>query len=60
MVDKCGFSGLIDVSNLEKKMAMIATKAELNTEQDRIVKLQACDWSYFRGKSSFKDDNTQN
>ena len=41
-------------------MAMIATKAELNTEQDRIVKLQACDWSYFRGKSSSKDDDTQN
>ena len=39
---------------------MIATKAESKAEQDRIVKLQACDWSYFRGKSHFKDDDTQN
>ena len=47
-------------SDLDKKLVKLATKAELNAEQDKIVKLQAFDSSYFRGKSHFEDDKTQN
>ena len=32
---------------------------ELKVEQDQMVKLQAFDSSYFRGKSLFKNDGTQ-
>ena len=32
-------------------MAKLATKAELKEEQDKIIKLQAFDSSYFCGKS---------
>ena len=44
-----------------KKVATLATNAELKAEQDKIVKLQALDSSYFRSKSHFVDnDGTQN
>ena len=42
-----------------KKVATLATKAELKSEQDKI-KLQAFDSSYFRGKNHFENDCTQN
>ena len=44
-----------------KKVATLATKAklELKAEQDKTIKLQAFDSSYFCGKSDFKDDGTQ-
>ena len=45
---------------MDKKVATFATKAELKTEQDKIIKLQAFDSSYSRGKNHFKDDGTQN
>ena len=48
------------IAKLDKKVAALATKAELKTEQDKIIKLQAFDSSYYRGKSHFKDDGTQN
>ena len=38
----------------------MGTKVELKVEQDKITKLQAFDSSYFRGKSHFEDDGTQN
>ena len=41
-------------------MAILATKAELKTEQDKLLKLQAFDSSPFRGKSHFEEDGTQN
>ena len=44
-----------------KKIITLATKAELKVEQDKIIKLQASDSSYFRDKSHFVDeDSTQN
>ena len=44
-----------------KKIITLATKAELKVEQDKIIKLQAFDSSYFRDKSHFVDeDSTQN
>ena len=43
-----------------KKVATLATKTDLNAEQDKVTKLQAFDSSYFRGKSHFEDDGIQN
>ena len=37
-----------------------ATKAEFKENQNKIVKLQAFDSSYFLGKNHFDDDGTQN
>ena len=34
----------------------LTTKAELKEEQDKIIKLQAFDSSYVRGKSYYEDD----
>ena len=53
-------SGFPDNSDLDKKEAALATKAELKVEQDKKVKLQAFDSSYFSGKSHFDDIDTQN
>ena len=38
----------------------MATKGELKAEEDKATKLQAFDSSYFRSKSHFEDDGTQN
>ena len=43
----------------KKKVATLAKKAELKAEQNKIMKLQAFDSSYFCGKSHFEDDDTQ-
>ena len=60
LFDKSEIARLIDISDLNKKVATLATKAELKVEQDKITKLEAFDSSYFRGKSNFEDDGTQN
>ena len=60
LVDKSDISGFIDSSGLDKKLATLATKADLKAEQDKIVKRQAFALSYFRGKRHFEDDGTQN
>ena len=36
------------------------TALQLKAEQDKITKLKAFDSSYFRGKSHFQDDGTEN
>ena len=48
----------VDISEIAK-VATLATKAELKAEQDKIIKLQAFDSSYFCGKSHFEDDGTE-
>ena len=60
LVNKSDISGFIDNSNLDKKIAALTTKAELKAEKDKIVELQAFDSSYFRYKSHFEDDGTEN
>ena len=50
----------MDHSDLDKKVTAIATKAESKAEQDKIMKVQAFDFSYFCDKSHFEDDDTQN
>ena len=44
----------------QKKLATVATKAELKVEQDKIVKLKTHDLSHFPGKNLFGDDDSQN
>ena len=41
-------------------MAILATKAELKVEQDKIIKFQAIYSSYFCGNNQFEDEGTQN
>ena len=60
LLNKSDISGFIDNSNLDKKIAALTTKAELKAEKDKIVKLQVFDSSYFRYKSHFEDDGTEN
>ena len=60
LVKKSDISRFINNTNLDKKLATLATKAELKEEQDNITKLQAFDSSYFRNKSHSEDDETQN
>ena len=58
--DKSDIADLVKNAELYKKVAILATKAELKAEKDKIIKLQAFDSSYFCGKSYFEDDGTQN
>ena len=51
LVDKPNISEFTDNSDLDKKMAALATKAELKSEQDEIVK--AFDLGYFYGTNHF-------
>ena len=44
----------------KRKVATLATKAELKDEQNEIIKVEAFNSGYFCGKSHFKDDGTQN
>ena len=48
------------ISDLNIKLANLATKAELKAEYDKILKLQQLDLSSFHDKSHFEDDGTQN
>ena len=45
---------------MRQKIATLATKAELKVEQDKIVKIQVFDLSYFCDKGYFEDDGSQN
>ena len=55
LVDKSDIFSLIDNSDLDKKIATSAKKAELKSEQRKTTKLQAFDSSYFHTKSHFDD-----
>ena len=60
LVDKFDISNLVKNSDLNTKLATPETKAQLKTEQDKIVELQVFDSIYFRVKNRFEDDGTQN
>ena len=59
LVDESAISKFINNSDLDRKLATLATKAELKDEQDKIIKFQAFNSSYFRGKSHFEEDGTK-
>ena len=54
LVDKSDISNLVKYFVLNTKLATLASKAELKEEQDKIVKLQVFDSSFFRGKIHLK------
>ena len=60
LVDKSDISEFIGNSALDKKIVTLATKAELKSEQDKIVKLEELDSGYFCGNTHFEIDGTQN
>ena len=49
---------LVKSSDLNKKIATLATKVELKAEQDKIMKLEAFDSIYVHGKMFFGDDSS--
>ena len=59
LVHKSDNSGFIDNSDLDRNLVKLATKAELKAEQDKIVKIQTFDSSYFRRKCHFYNDGMQ-
>ena len=60
LLSKSHISNLVKNSDLNMKLATLATKAELKAEQDKFVKLQVFDSNYFFDKSHYEDDGTQN
>ena len=60
LFDKSAIAGFTNNADLNKKVETLARKAELKAEQNKITKWQAFNSSYFRGKSHFEDDGTQN
>ena len=60
LVNKSNKSGFINNSVIDKNIATLATKGKLKPEQNKIVKLQTFDSFYFRNKSYFEDNGTQN
>ena len=59
LLNKSNISNLIKNFDLNKKLATSATKAELKAEQDKIVKMQTHDLSYFPETKVFGDDDFQ-
>ena len=55
LVDKSAIAGFINNTDLNRKVAMLATKAGLKAEQDKIGKLETCDFNYFLDKIFFGD-----
>ena len=49
LVNKSDTAVFTDNSDLNKKVAALATKTELKVEKDKITKLEAFDFGYFRG-----------
>ena len=45
--------------NLATKIATLSTKTKLKAKPNKILKLQAFDSGYSRGKSHFEDDRTR-
>ena len=60
LLDKSAIAEFINNADLDKKVVTLATKSELKAEQEKMIKLQEFDSSYFGGKSHFEDDDTQN
>ena len=60
LVDKSTTAGFINNTDLNEKIATLATKVELKSKQDKIKKLQKLGSNYFLRKSHFENENTQN
>ena len=53
LANESNISNLARNSELNTKLRTLAAKAELKAQHDRIVKLEAFDFSYFYGKKLF-------
>ena len=60
LVNETTISRVMNNSDLNKRIEELATKVDLKAEQNKILKLQAFDSSYFPSKSHFVDDGTHN
>ena len=60
VIDKSNIADFINNADLHKKKSNISDKTELKAEQDKIMKLQAFDSNYFRGKTPFENDGKEN
>ena len=63
LLNKSDISGFImnsDLDKKKKKIATLATKAELKSEEDKIEKLQTYDSSLLICQSYFGNDGSQN
>ena len=58
LVNKSDISNCLKKSELNIKLATLATKAELKTEQEQMVKLQTYDLRYFVGKNFFGNESS--
>ena len=56
MFDKTDISDLVKNFDLNTELATFATKAELKAEQDKMMKLQTYELSYFFDKNVFDND----
>lgn len=54
-MNKSVISGFINNSDLENKIKILETKAEIKSEQDKILKMVTYDLNYFPGKILFGD-----
>ena len=59
-INKSDISGIINNSDLNENIKPSTAKAELKAEQDKTVKLQKHDLSFFLGKNLFGDNGFQN
>ena len=55
LVNESIISNIVKIFKFNKKLEWLATKSELKVEQDKIVKQQTQDSSYFLGKYFFSD-----
>ena len=60
LISDSNTSGLTNNFDLDNAITILVTKVELKAKQDKLVKCQVFDSNYFRGKSHFEDDDTQN
>ena len=56
LVNKSDISNCVKKSELNIKLAILTTKAELKSKQERVVELQTYDLRYFLGKKFFGND----
>ena len=60
LVNNYDTSNIVKDSDINTKLVTLATKSELKSDQEKIVKLQTFDLSYFLDINFFVDDGYQN
>ena len=60
MIDESDISDLVNITDWHTKLSTLARKVELKAEQDKIVRTQTHNLSFFLGYTFFGDDGFQN